>query len=279
VRVRWLDADGRIGGMSSVVGAATAGLFWPAMDRAPDGTFWVTWQQGSGGEGDNMFIRHLDAELKPLGPELRATDYQGDKAKGQRLSVPSVGVTSQNLFLAFALERDKQHIIERLRVQMGSPEIAAGLTGDSKGTRELGEATVVNADKVGGDFPSLACGTDACFLVWQEVDKGADAVLMDPAKGTLLWRKRFARSGGHPAVSESADGQSAEVAFYESGKVRLAALSRDGVGTTSTFARVTGDQPRPWVAPGRAKGEWYVAWLDVEGTHTETFVARLACTN
>jgi serine/threonine-protein kinase len=280
VRVRWLDADGRIGGMSSVVGAATAGLFWPAMDRAQDGTFWVTWQQGGGsGEGDNLFIRHLDAELKPLGPELRATDYQGDKAKAQRLSVPSVAVSSQNLFLAFALERDKQHIIERLRVQMGSPEATSGLTGESKGIRELGEATVVNADKVGGEFPSLACGTDACFLVWHEVDKGADAVLMDPAKGTLLWRKRFAPRGGHPAVSESADGQTAEVAFYEGGKVRLAALSRDGVGTTSTFAKVTGDQPRPWVAPGRARGEWYVAWLDVEATHTETFVARLACTN
>jgi serine/threonine-protein kinase len=279
VRVRWLDADGRIGGMSSVVSAAQPGLYWPAMDRAPDGSFWVTWQQGTSPEGENLFVRHLDAELKPLSGEVRATDYGGEKGKALKLTVPSVGVSSSNLFLAYALERDKQHLIERLRVPLNSPDLAAGLTGDSKTTRELGEAAVVNADKVGGDFPSLACGSDACFLVWQETDKGAEAALLDSAKGTVLWRKRFAPRGGHPAVGEAADGQAAEVAFYEAGRVRIAALSRDGVGTTSTFARVTGDQPRPWIAPGRAKGEWYVAWLDVEATHTETFVARLACSN
>ena len=278
VRVRWLDADGRIGGMSSVVSASQPGLYWPAMDKAPDGTFWVTWQQGSN-DNDNLYVRHLDAELKPLSAEVRATDYEGDKGKLPHLTVPNVGVSSSNLFLAFALERDKQHSIERLRVPLTSTDLATGLTGDSKVTRELGEPLVVNADKVGGDFPSLACGTDACFLVWQETDKGAEAALLDPAKGTLLWRKRFAPRGGHPSVSEAADGQQSEVAFYEAGRVRIATLSRDGVGTTSTFARVTGDQPRPWIAPGRAKGEWYVAWLDVEASHTETFVARLACTN
>jgi serine/threonine-protein kinase len=278
VRVRWLDADGRIGGMSSVVSASQPGLYWPAMDRAPDGTFWVTWQQGGSSEGgDNLFARHLDSELKPLAAEIRATDYEGKLIP--KLTVPSVGVSSTSLFLAFALERDKQHIIERLRIPLNSNDVTTGLTGDSKTTRELGESSVVNADKVGGDFPSLACGADACFLVWQETDKGAEAALIDSAKGTPLWRKRFAQHGGHPAVSEAADGQQAEVAFYEAGRVRIAAVSRDGVGTTSTFARVTGDQPRPWIAPGRAKGEWYVAWLDVEGGHTETFVARLACNN
>ncbi len=278
VRVRWLDADGRIGGMSSVVGAAQPGLFWPAMDRATDGTFWVTWQQGTS-ESDNILVRHLDAELKPLGGELRATDYQAEKGKLPKVDVPSVGVSSTNLFLAFAVERDRQHLVERLRIPLGSPAIATGLTGESKTSRELGEAAVVNADKIGGDYPSLACGTDACFLAWQEIEKGAEAALLDPVKGTLLWRKRFAPRGGHPAVSEAADGQGAAVAFYEAGRVRMAALSRDGVGTTSTFARVTGDQPRPWIAPGRAKGEWYVSWLDVEAGHSETFVARMACRN
>jgi serine/threonine-protein kinase len=278
VRVRWLDADGRIGGMSSVVGAAQAGMFWPSMDRAPDGTFWVTWQQGTGPDSDNIFYRHLDAELKPMGPEARATDYQGDKAR-PKITAPVVGVSSTNLFLAFDSGRDQQHLVERLRIPLTGPDIATGLTGDSKVTRELGEAAVVNADKIGGDYPSLACGADACFLVWQETDKGAEAALLDPGKGTLLWRKRFAPRGGHPAVTATADGQAAEVVFYEAGRVRIAALSRDGVGTTSTFARVTGDLPRPWIAPGRAKGEWYVAWLDIEAGHNETFVARLACTN
>jgi len=114
--------------------------------------------------------------------------------------------------------------------------------------------------------------------VWHEIEKGAQAAFIDPVKGTMLWRKRFAPRGGHPAVAVMPDG-SAEVAYYESGRVRVAAISRDGVSTTSTFAKVTGDEPRPWIAPGRTRGEWYVSWLDVESGHTEAFAARLSCRN
>jgi len=147
-----------------------------------------------------------------------------------------------------------------------------------KTSRQIGEVTSSNEDHVGGDFPQVTCIKGACFLVWHEIEKGAQAALIDPDKGTMLWRKRFAPRGGHPAVTTTPDGL-AEIAYYESGKVRIASVSRDGVSTTSTFARVTGDQPRPWIAPGRARGEWYVTWLDVEAGHTEAFVSRLQCRN
>ncbi len=278
VRVRWLDADGRIGGMSSAVGAAKPGLYWPAFDHAPDGSFWVAWQQSPDKEGDDIFLRHLDADLKPMGPEIRATDYEPEKGKQPRLSSPSIAVSSANLFVAYALEQDKQHLIERMRVPLNAPDLATGIQGSAKASRLLGEVTASNEDKVGGDYPSITCTRDACFLVWHETDKGAQAALVDPAKGTMLWRKRFAPRGGHPAVASTPDGQT-EIAYYEAGRVRLAAVSRDGVGTTSTFGRVTGDEPRPWIAPGHARGEWFVAWLDVEAGHTESFVARLQCRN
>jgi len=282
VRVRWLDADGRIGGMSSVVGAPKPGLFWPSMDHAPDGSFWVAWQENADKEGDDLFLRHLDADLKPIGGEIRATDYEPEKGKSPRVSVPGVAVSSSNLFLVYALERDKQHLVERMRIPLTLPELqSGGLQGSAKASRQLGEVTVANEDKVGGDFPAIACTKDACFLVWHETDKGdkgAQAVLIDPVKGTLLWRKRFAPRGAHPAVAASPDGP-AEVAFYEQGRVRVAAISRDGVGTTSTFARVSGDEPRPWITPGLSRGEWYVSWLDAEAGHQEAFVSRLQCRN
>ena len=278
VHVRWLDADGRIGGMSSVVGAARAGLFWPAMDRASDGSYWVAWQQSPDKEGDDIFLRHLDPDLKPLGGEIRATDYEPDKGKSPRVSAPSIAVSGANVFVAYALEQDKQHIIERMRVPLGAPDLTAGLQGTAKTSRQIGEVTASNEDKVGGDYPAMACTKDACFLVWHEIDKGAQAALVDPVKGNMLWRKRFAPRGGHPAVASTPDGF-AEVAYYEAGRVRIAAVSRDGVGTTSTFAKVTGDEPRPWITAGRVRGEWLVAWLDVEAGHTETFVARLQCRN
>jgi serine/threonine-protein kinase len=262
--------------MSAVVAAAQKpGLFWPAMDRAPEGGYWVAWQASADKEGDDLFLRRLDADLKPVGPEIRATDYQPEKGRQPRVSVPVPALSSTNLFVAYALERDREHLVERMRLSLTSPELQSGMP---KGKTELGEVAVVNEDKVGGDYPALACTKDACFLLWHEIDKGAQAALLDPIKGTLLWRKRFAPRGGHPAVASDRDGH-AEVAFYESGRVRVASISRDGVGTTSTFAKVSGDEPRPWIAPGRAHGEWYVAWLDLEAGHTEAFVARLQCRN
>ena len=280
VKVRWLDASGRIGGMSVSVGVAKSGLFWPAIDRSPDGSgFWVAWQANPDNSGDDLFLRRLDAELVPRGPEIRATEYVPDKGKSAQVSVPSVAVSSANLFVAYALDRDRQHLIERMRVPLTLPELQSGGLPDKPGGKaELSEVSMVNEDKIGGDYPSIACAKDACFLVWHEVDKGADAVLIDPVRGTVLWRKRFAPKGGHPAVAYAEDGP-AEVAFYEAGRVRVAGISRDGVGTTSTFAKVTGDEPRPWIAPGRTRGEWLVSWLDVEAGHTEAFVARLQCRN
>jgi serine/threonine protein kinase len=278
IHVRWLDADGRIGGMSTIVAAAKPGLFWPAIDRADDGTYWLVWQQNPDKEGDDIFLRHLDADLKALGPEIRATDYEGDKGKSPKVSAPSIAVSGTNLFVAYALDQDKQHLVERMRVALNSPDLTTGLQGTAKTSRQIGEVTESNQDKVGGDFPQVACTKGGCFLVWHEIEKGAQAALIDPDKGTMLWRKRFAPRGGHPAVTSTPDGL-AEIAYYESGKVRIAAVSRDGVGTTSTFARVTGDQPRPWIAPGRTRGEWYVTWLDVEAGHTEAFVSRLQCRN
>ena len=279
VHLRWLDADGRIGGMSSLVAAPKPGLFWPAMDRASDGTFWLAWQANPDKEGDDIFLRHIDADFKPLGNEIRATDYEpGASGKSPKVTVPSIAVSNANIFITYALERDKQRLVDRMRIALTSPDLATGLQGTAKTSRELGEVTASNEDKVGGDFPEVSCGKDACFLVWHEIEKGAQAALIDPVKGTMLWRKRFAPRGGHPAVAETPDGL-AEVAYYESGKVRVAAISRDGVGTTSTFAKVTGDQPRPWIAPGRTRGEWFVAWLDVEAGHSEAFVSRLTCRN
>jgi serine/threonine-protein kinase len=280
VKVRWLDADGRINGMSTTIGAAKPGLFWPAIDRTPDGAgFWAVWQADTDKEGDDLFLRRLDAELTPQGPEVRASDYEPEKGKSVKVSSPGIAVSGANLFIAYTLERDRQHVVERMRVPLTAPELqGAPAEKSAKSVRELGEAIVVSEDKVGGDYPSVACMKDSCFLAWHEADKGAQAALVDPTKGSVLWRKRFAPKGGHPAVGTSAEGL-AQVAFYEGGRVRLASISRDGLGTTSTFAKVSGDAPRPYIAAGRARGEWLVAWLDTEAGHTEAFLARLQCKN
>jgi serine/threonine-protein kinase len=282
VRVRWLDADGRIGMMSEVVAAAKPGLTWPApvIEAAEGGGYWIAWQQDSDKDGDDLYLRRLGRDLKPAGGEIRLTDYELEKGHVPRASSPSVAVSADSVFVTYGVDRDHQHVIERMRIQRASSDLDGGLQSATKGgrvTREFGDVTSINEPRVNGDYPAIACVLYGCFVVWHELDKGgAQAAFLDPLGGALLWRKRFAPHGGHPAVSAASGGKVA-VAYYEAGRVRVASVTRDGVGAPSVLARVSGDPPRPWIAPGRVSGEWYVAWLDVEAGHTEPLVARVQC--
>ena len=56
-----------------------------------------------------------------------------------------------------------------------------------------------------------------------------------------------------------------------------ASQTRDGVGPTTLFARVSKGQPPPSIAPGAKPGEWYIAWLDYEAGYLEPYAARVQC--
>lgn len=280
VRVRWIDEDGRIAGASVLVGGARPGNYWPAMARAPDG-FFVAWEDDRDKEGSDLFLRHLSRDLGPLGSELRATDYVGLPGRAPAVRVPSVAVGNNALYVAYKLERDpKTHLIERMRLPLDSRELTTGLD-EMKRTpvrrdRELGEVQLVNEDKLPADAPAIACGAEGCFVAWHDEQGGALAALIDPVQGKVMWRKKFAEKGGHPGLGVSADG-AVDVAYFEKGLVRIATLTRDGVGAPSTIAKVWGEQPKPALAPGQSKGEWFLAWQDTEATHSEIYVARVAC--
>jgi serine/threonine-protein kinase len=286
VRVRWLDAEGRIAGASVLVGAGKpgkAGNYWPAIDRAPDG-FYVAWQDDRNKEGNDLYLRHLNSELQPMAPEIRATDYGAPKNKTQpQVRTPSVAVASNAVYTTYKLEHDNQHLIMLMRTPLTLSSLNTGLDDTvrmapdgGRADRELGDVEVVNEDKVNADAPAIACGTEGCFLAWHGEQGGAYAALIEPVQGRVLWRKKFAPAGGHPSLGVSADGQ-VEVAYFEKGLVRVASLTRDGIGTASTIAHISNEQPRPWIANGATKGEWFVAWQDYEAGHTEAYAARVAC--
>ena len=177
------------------------------MDRASDGTFWVAWQQNPDKEGDDIFLRHLDADLKPMGAEVRATDYEPEKGKSPQVSAAEHRRVERERFRRVCARAGQA---APHRAHAHPPRVAG--PGDGPAGRLEDEPAssarrrVSNEDKVGGDYPSIACTKDACFLVWHEIEKGAQAALIDPVKGTMLWRKRFAPRGGHPAVATPADG-------------------------------------------------------------------------
>jgi serine/threonine-protein kinase len=284
IHARWLDSDGRIAGAAVLVAAGKPGNYWPSIDRAPDG-YYVAWADERGRDGADVWLRHLNSDLQPMAPEIRATDYWGGpKARQQpQVRVPAIAVASNAIYVTYKLEREPAHTIMLMRIPLTLSSLQTGL--DDKpglaadGThadRELGDAEVVNEDKANADAPAIACGTEGCFVAWHGEAGGAYAALIEPVMGRVLWRKKFAPGGGHPSLAVSASGQ-VEAAYYEKGFVRIAQLTRDGVGTASTIGRISNEQPRPWIASGTQKAEWLVAWQDFEAGHTEAFAARVQC--
>jgi serine/threonine-protein kinase len=135
--------------------------------------------------------------------------------------------------------------------------------------------TRVSADHGKNVEPRIACTELGCFTVWEDDKAGALAAFVDPAKGEAIWHREFARKGSRPAVASASWG--AAVAWYEGNRVKLAALTRDGVDPGSVVARVGGNQPYPAIIPGAQAGQWYISWRDYEGGHFESFVVRAEC--
>jgi serine/threonine-protein kinase len=288
VRVRKLDVEGRIAGPSVLVGAGRPGLFWPAIERAPMGYF-VAWQDDRDHEGEDLFVRRLSPELDTLSPETRITDYVAPPKSKASAAVryPAVAVGANSLFVAYRLDRDTKHLIYRVRLPLDGPELAKGLEERKEGSkdprvdRELGNPQLMNEDRAAADVPSMACGSEGCFVAWHGENGSASIARLDIEKGSLMWRKQFAPKGGRPTLFASKSGE-VYVAYYEAGRVRVAQVTRDGAGPFTAFGHVAGDHPRPSIAQGSEKGELWVAWEDAEpvgGTSfsKESYVARLQC--
>jgi hypothetical protein len=248
-----------------------------AIDRAPDGTFWVAWEDERKGDSSDLYLRHLSAELEPIGNEIRATDYRGAKPK---VRSPQVGIAGGFLHVVYRFEREPAHLIDALRVGLLDPALPKGLDAIAERgapkDRQLGELRVVNTDKEKGDLPSIDCSTEGCYLVWQGESGGAFAAYMEASRGQIIWRKKFEPKGSRPNVAVDPSG-AAEIVWFEAGRVRLSAINRDGIGLATVIGRVTGDAPTASITSGGAPGEWYVAWLDAEAGRPEPYAVRAMC--
>jgi serine/threonine-protein kinase len=282
IHVRWLDAEGRIAAPPRAIASRKPNeKASPTIAHAPDGTFWVAWEDDRQADSTDLYLRHLSAELEPMGSELRATDYVFKGGK-PRVRVPSVDVAAGFLSVAFRFELGAARLAQLLRIGLLDPALPKGLDGATEKPagrekdRTLGDVKVVNLDREKADTPQIGCVTEGCFLVWHGEAGGAFAAYMEASKGQILWRKKFDPKGGHPTLAIAPSG-SAELAWFEGGKLKIAMITRDGVGLPTPIARATGDPPPPSLAPGGAPGEWYVTWLDAEAGHPELFGTRALC--
>ena len=291
VRARLLDGAGNIDpgkgeGQSQRVGGAKPGQFWPAIAQGPDG-FWVVWQDDRDQkEEPDLFVRHLSNDLETRSVETRLTDYvtpPKSKFPAPRVKYPSVAVSANNLIIAYKLEndRDHSHSIIRMRVPLADAEKGLATNTDpNRPDRLLGDTSMISEEKVLADAPSIACGSDGCYIAWHvEKDGGASIAKIDPKENKVIWRKKFAPTGARPVLSVN-DGQVA-VAWYEKPYIKFTTVNDAGpVLPASSVAHIWDvTNPRPSIAPGASKTEWYMTWTDsdVPKGPTEVYESRVTC--
>jgi len=280
VFVRQLTTAGRILGEPVRVAGSKSATTWPTIATAPRGGYWVAYADDPDkAPSSQLFVVPLSPVLKPdREPILVAEFAQKHGLHRAHTRAPSLGIGANALLLAYRVERARDHDVVRQRIALDDPGLKDGLSADPapKGDRVLGEMALMSDRKAKVQYPTIACDAAGCFVVWREEPRGDYAAFVDPAAGTLIWRKKFSATGGQVSVAGDGSG-SGLVAWYQTGRVRVAPITRDGIREGTTIARVTGEQPRPSIAPGAKRGEWLLAWTDYEAGHLEAYVARVAC--
>lgn len=279
VYVRMLTADGRMDKAAQRISKIGRSQFYPSLTPTPDGNFLAIWTEELRKSSADVMARRLNAELEPLGPTLKLTEFIPEKGQEAVAGKADAAIVDDTLNIVFELENRQFADIKMIRLKLDSKELETGLSEVFKQeeTRHVGQLIDVSSTEGKHGQPRTSCIAEGCFVVWDNEGAGATASFVNGETGEPIWYREFAPKGARPGVGRAPDGATLLV-WYENGRVRAAALGRDGIGKSSILGRVSGYQPYPAVIPGNERGQWYVSWRGFEAGHLEAFVARAQCT-
>jgi serine/threonine-protein kinase len=287
VYLRMLDAAGKIESPTLRLSSQRRGNHHPALTALPDGEFMAVWEEEFHAGSSDIVARRLGADLKPKGPLARLTALHTSTGANRQARTADATAAHGNLYVTFAKDLGGDRVqIMLLVVPLTDPGLETGVTAvppaksgsktkprktvdQSVGSlRALGTAQSKNAQ------PHIACLKEGCFVAWDDDRSGAIVSFWDKERGPL-WHREFARKAARSVLAS--DERGVALAYYEDSRVKLATLSRDGVGKPSIVSRVNGYQPYPDLARGEKPGQWYVAFRDFESAHLEIFALRADC--
>lgn len=282
VYARLLDADGKIDTSLRKLSSARKGDYSPALAAGPNGDFWAVWEEEFENSVSDVVARHLKPDLEPLGPTTRLTALKAPSGPARQPRTPAVFVEANQLQIAFARDLGGQRIQMMLQtIALNDPELSTGVPRKlakgqkpEKGDEAVGTLKALSSPGARNTPPHVTCGDEGCFVAWDEDKVGGFVAFVDRERGPL-WHRTFAGKGAGPALAR--DERSAVVAWFEGARLKLAPVTRDGVGAASVVSRVSGIQPAPDIVRGAKPGEWYVAFRDYEAAHLEVFAVRAEC--
>ncbi|MFZ5890621.1 MAG: serine/threonine protein kinase [Myxococcota bacterium] len=279
---RILDAEGKIATSLRKLSSNRKGDYAPSLAAGANDDFWAAWEEEFENGASDVVVRHLKADLEPFGPSTRITALKPPSGATRQPRTPALFVDSNQLQVAFARDLGGQRIQMMLQtIALNDPELSSGVPRKlpkgqkpQKGDEVLGTLKALNSPGNRNTPPHITCGDEGCFIAWDEDKTGGFVSFVDRERGPL-WHRTFAGKGAGPALGR--DERSAVVAWFEGARLKLASVTRDGVGAASVVSRVSGIQPAPDVVRGSKPGEWYIAFRDYEAAHLEVFAARAEC--
>ncbi len=279
VYARFISRDGHIAGPPHRISSIKKGDLYAALAPGEGGKYWAVWQEEVDKGSSDIVARELDADLVPLGDQLRLTATVAPKASSTSAGTPVVAVQNGHLYVAFSVNRGYEHIqVFLLRVPLGDPSMKTGLLRLKKPNgqeRFIGQLQLLSSKDGKNTTPVIACTNDGCFVAWDDEKAGASVAFIEKDKGQMLWHRDLPAKVVRPAVA--ALGNSAIISWFDESRLRIAPLTRDGLGAITSLSRVSGFQPQPDLAAGEKPGQWYISWRDYESAHLEVFALRTEC--
>jgi len=279
VYTRFISHDGHIAGPAHRISAIKKGDLSAALTPSENGKYWAAWQEEVDKGSTDIVGRELDSDLNPTGDPVRLTAVLPAKASTTAAGTPSLAVHNGNLNLSFSINRGFEHYqIYALRVPLSDPALKTGLVPPKKPSgkeRFVGQFQVLSSAAGKNTTPVITCTDAGCFVAWDDEKAGASVAFIDRDKGQMLWHRDMPPKVVRPGVA--ANGNNAVISWFDESRLRLAPLTRDGLGTVTSLSRVSGFQPQPDLAAGEKPGEWYISWRDYESAHLEVFALRTDC--
>jgi serine/threonine protein kinase len=282
VYFRQLDAQGKIAGPAQRLSNIKSGDMSPAVTAADDGGFWVTWTEQVEPQSTDLLLRKIRPNFEAEKETVRLTAFAPQRGTGTRAATPDVTVAHGKLYVAFSLELDpRRRQVMLLSVPLA--DLAEGLEFPKPGARApqrknsqaLGTLMPLSTPHSRNTQARVACTAQGCFVAWDDEKGGASIAFVERDKPQKLWSREFTSKGASPAVMTEAD--HALLAWFDESRLKMAPVTRDGLGAISVVNRVNGFQPTPSLVPGSKAGEWLISWRDYEAAHLELFALRAVC--
>ncbi|MBI5533183.1 MAG: serine/threonine protein kinase [Deltaproteobacteria bacterium] len=271
-----LDSEGRASSPSSVAEGRTSASN-SSIAMSPQGDVWIAFADDPDRISSNIYARPLDNTLASTTGASQLTRFAGVHGPvGPRALAPVLAFASEHLVIAYKLERGRQNDIMFQTVLLSDPRLLSGVETGSKPRQDLavGSLRRLTQTQLRVDAPEMGCGAGVCYVGWRGQPRGTNVLAVDAATGDVLWRAVTSPQGTQIAVGSDPAGHGV-VAWYEGTRLRVASLSKEGMGAASVLARVSGDHARPSLAWG--EGAWLLAWTSFEAGHTEVYAARVQC--